>query len=503
MTDTWNPFFQNQGKSNLPEWLQASLQYHAPPDMFVPPEQIAPDRLDSVFGSPEDRAAFRTRRGVMGRQQAPMPQGMTTGEVGDFVKKAMFGDPDAKVPMPVDENGRPLINQLNAPASEWSPYMRDQVADVATNVAGMKAAGPLANAAISAIKPAVDVARRAPKTVGALVGATAATEAADSSKDTAENATQYTPEITKLRAKIDEAEAKIQELSGKQLPAPIGKGKRFEASRANWESANERLKGQIETLKGSTDKDRTRLKEVQGLQDTLNKDAAAKAAGERPMVERQPWMAALPVAGGMVAAASAMDPRVRAVGRFNTIVDNMMAVTKKAEGMVDSGRKLGPAAMRTEKVLQNAISGYDKESKAVKPGLGGKLANVAENGLGGAMLSAEMSMLPSQIDYSTQGHDTPAYKAAYDRFTTLPGWSKTGTSAIAGLTGASLGSTIPTAWLRAHPDVADMPRVQGALAALQQRMGTPNSAAAQLPGLPQPPIPPGLVPWASLMRRRP
>src|SRR5437868_11904204 len=102
MTDTWNPFLQQQ-----PPGLPGYGLY-----------------------DPNELAQMRMQRGVRSpsRFQQPMPDGMTTGEVGSAMKHALFGNPDATFSTPVDEQGKPLLdfNQLNnSPPSEWSPYMRD------------------------------------------------------------------------------------------------------------------------------------------------------------------------------------------------------------------------------------------------------------------------------------------------------------------------------------------------------------------------------------------
>lgn len=480
MTDTWNPFLQQ------PQGLRGYDLY-----------------------DPNELATMRMQRGVRSpsRFQQPMPQGMTTPEVGSAVKNALFGNPDATVPMQMDEQGKPVINQAGYPPSEWSPAARDTMFDAAANAATMQAAGPLANATAMAVKPAVEAAKSAPKTVGALMGLTASTEAADTSKDTGEHAGKYQPEIDKLTGNIDANEKKLQELSEKQLPPPRGRGKQFEAAQKNWEANNTRLQGQIDSLKGSVDKDRSRRTDLTNTQATLNKEAAAKAQRELPMTDRQPWMAALPAAGGVLAAASAYDPRVRAVGQFNQYVGRMADTAGKVEkAAVKAGTKmkLTPADSLNASQLDQYVKGFDAAKKEIKPGVLGKLGAIGTAGLGGGTLAGELSMLPSQIDWATQGKDTPAYKAAFDRLTTGPGWAKTGTSALAGLTGGSVGTTVPTSWAgkAGVPAFADMPRAQGALDALLKRLQGPSAAASPLPAQLSPLVPPGLVPFASRRRNQ-
>jgi hypothetical protein len=303
---------------------------------------------------------------------------------------------------------------------------------------------------------------------------------------------RYTPEIEQLTQRIAANEEKIQRISAQNIPAPSGgrNQKERDAAQRRWEAQNGRLGGQIGLLTEAVNKDRGRLGELQGLQGVIEKEAREAEARGRPLTEQHPWVKYGPVVGGVIAGATAMDPRVRAVSHYNQLIRNM---ADKVPAVEAAAARAGSSVTNADRLaveqLRAYMAAHPDAIKEITPSLAREFGEMAKAAVPGAFTGAELGMLPSQIDFVSQGRDTPAYKAALERFTTPEGWAKTGLNSFVGMTGGSLGAGVPTSWVGARRGFADLPRAQGAMTAYEQRASGVPARGAPGPASPTSPAP--------------
>ncbi len=483
-----------QSPAPIPSWLQSGMT-EAPPPASLPPTGGGLQGYEQY--PPEELAALRMQRGAQGasRSQAPMPQGMSGAETLDVVRKAAFGDPEAKIPGTIAHT---ISDALSRPPSTWSEEEQHLIYGATTQAALMATPSAMAKPISSIANTALAIARAAPKTTAATAGTSAlmltGTEAGDKASDFRGRAAEVQPEIDKVRGRIEALEGQRTTLAGKTVPDPSTRGnaeqKRAAIQRAN--NQQTQLTNQIDAIDKSVGPLRDRLKILEGQRDSLQTEALAAEERGRPLVERYPWVKYGPVVGGVIAGATALDPRLRAVGQYNQLVNRLgNAVPGVEAAAVRGGTSVTNAdrlALEQMRAYRDAVTTAKNE---ITPSLGREFGEMGKAAVPGAFVGAELGMLPSQIDLVSQGKDTPAYQAALDRFTTLPGWLKTGLNSFVGMTGGSLGAGAPTSWLGRSPQFADLPRATAAEAAYLQRLqsAAPRSSAPGSPG-PASPTPP-------------
>lgn len=436
----------------------------------MPPD--APGGIGMIPDDPFARAAMRQSRYVGGRYQEPPPEAPTPS-------------PLAVATSAVDPFGVPsYVTGLVSPEAK-EKWRGSYEGDTGQHL-GALAPVPFLGAAGTAAKPIVNFAKSFPKTVGATLGLTSATEAAEGSKQIFERAGEYAPQIEDLKTKIAAQEADLKALGAQKSPEP-GQFKSQRAQRAaegRAAASSDRLTRQMESVTSQLDKNRKRLGEVQDIQDKINEEGRSKEAAERPLVERAPWTGSLPVVGGAIAAAAAYNPRLRAVMAQRSLASDLNAIAPMAE--TAAGRTMMTAKGAPSSKPFNPTGGditaieQAREMARVAPGM----RNAGEGDLlkglaaapAGVAAAAEGAMLPYQIDWANAGKDTPAYKAAVDRFTTGEGWGKTGVASLVGGTGSMVGAKLPTYRAPAATLEGDLARATGAVNAFDMRQ-----AAAAVP----------------------
>lgn len=463
----------------LPLWLQTA--------MTQLPEELAFLREPGLAGyeqyDPNTLAAMRMQRGarVPVRYQLPPAEGMTTAEVGDAVYRAAFGQPDATIPQ-----------ALSRPPSTWTPEEADYILRGTTEAGLMATPAAMAKPITSIANTALDIAKAAPKTTGATAGTSAvlmtSTEASDKASDFRGRAAELEPEITQLRSRIETNQNKLLQLSTTQVAAGRTKAQQKQAT-----AQSQRLGTGTTALNEALTQDRSRLKELEGQRDRLQAEALAAEARGRPLTEQYPWTKYGPVVGGLIAGATALDPRLRAVREHNKMIESLGNAVRGVEA---AAARTGTNVTNADRLALEQLRAYQAaiaaSEKTIKPTIGRELAEGGKAAVPGAFVGAELGMLPSQIDLVSQGKETPAYQAAVERFTTWPGWAKTGLNAFVGATGGTLGAGTPTSWYGARPAFADVPRAQAAEAAyLARQSPTPraSSPGSTGPGSPTSPAP--------------
>ena len=144
----------------------------------------------------------------------------------------------------------------------------------------------------------------------------------------------------------------------------------------------------------------------------------------------------VPWSGVSLLAQLRYDPRVRAVSQYNQLIKNMMDKVPAVEAAAARG---GASVTNADRLaaaqIQAYLAAHPDALKGITPSLGKEFGEMGKAAVPGAFTGAELGMLPSQVDFVSQGKDTPAYQAALDRFTTKEGWAKTGLNAFVGMTG--------------------------------------------------------------------
>lgn len=351
------------------------------------------------------------------------------------------------------------------------------------------AGGPIMRGVGAAAK-AISRSKLAGATLGSILGLETTSEAGEGSKEQSKSASDFQPRIDEITKRIESAQAEIKRLGGMTVAEPktnrraTPREREAAANRATQQQQN--ITSQIDNLKESIKSDIEQRKQLSDAKADIEKTARLQAERERPLVEQQPWMKALPIAGGVAAATAAYNPRVRALIAHNEYLTKLAEALPAAEkAALRSGKATRGDALATN-TLEQLMTAYPGVAKSIEPGgFGAKLGKASEAAIGGGALSAEMALLPTQLDLA-QRPGTQAYDTAIERLTTPEGWGKTGAAAFAGLTGGSLGATLP-AWPAARMAAADVARAKALLETIADRgkgAGTGTPAAKQFQAVP-------------------
>jgi hypothetical protein len=447
-------------------------------------QDMPPDAMGGIGMVPDDpfaRAALRQSRYVGGRYQEPPPQAPTPS-------------PMAVATSAVDPFGLPsYVTGLVSPEAK-EKWRGSYEGDTGQYIGGLAPVPFVGGAASTVAKPIVNFAKSFPKTVGATLGLTSATEAAEGSKQIFERAGEYTPQIEDLKTKIAAQEADLKALGAQKTPEP-GQFKSARAQKAaegRAAASSDRLTRQMESVTSQLEKNRARLGEVQDIQDKISAEGRSKEAAERPLVERAPWTGSLPVVGGVIAATAAYNPRLRAVMAQRALSKDLGDIAPMAE--VAAGRTMMTPKGAPQKQSFNPTGGditaieQAREMARVAPGMRsageGDLLKGLAAAPAGVVAAAEGAMLPYQIDWANAGKDTPAGRAARERFFTGEGWGKTAVASLVGGTGSMVGAKIPTHRAPAATLEGDLARATGAVNAfdIRQAAAAAPTKAVAAPG---------------------
>lgn len=494
-----------------PSWYQSGMTNALSGPQFAD----APEREPIDPNEP-----YRMLRGIRSgaRGQPPMPEGLPPTMAGIATSAVdPFGIPSWAL-------GKYSPDARDAWRSQYQNDPSGQIFGSMAPVPGMGFLKGPVNALGEAIPRMVSA---APKSIMAALGLGGASmipsEAADSSAHQEQTAkTNFDEPIAELRkkigvaeaptkemgdltAKIQTNEAKLQALQATPVPRRLSAQTDRSNNIASLEKTieNDRKRhGELgDAQKKTLEAYRPQLADLEGKRAGIFAEARAKAEREQPMVSRNPWMQYMPWGAGGLAFASAYVPRMRALNAFNEDVTRM----EKSLKAVDSIAAKAPSKISAKDQLAvNKLTEYESRYPGaldtIKPGWQKKLGDMGMGLAVGGPLAAELSMAPYQIDWASQGHDTPAYKAAYDRFTTPEGWLKTGASSIAGLTGGSMGGGVP---MHRRPSNPDMAAVRATLATVAQnqaqRTRGPSLPASVRSG--QQGVPPALLPLSYRARQ--
>lgn len=476
---------------------------------------------DDPFGGAAEAAeaaAERTVRGVRAphRYNEPQPEGVAPElpTLGGVLASAVdpFGIPSA------------VAGDLISPEfrDKWRSQYEGEGASqlIASTLTG----GPVAAGVRSVARPVMD-AMRAHKIIGPTVaGAAALPLAADAAgvqtDRPAESFEVPLPEpdprlveehntiqdkigpiTASFEAKLQQMEAAFQQRStakdargqgvypttrARELDAAQHEKAR-EALRAQWKEQTEPLREEAKEIATRIRWQQENQKKERQAQAKAQADMqAAKEARERPLVEQYPALLALPYLGGAYSAGVTYSARRQAIQKYNEWAkqagEQLSKVDKLVAAAEKTGKKVARPASETIEREKQVLSGFaERAPKAEKAATSTGFLPAAGSG---ALIAAELAMAPYLIDWATQEPESAAGKEARQRLVTLDGWMKTGTSALAGITGAGIGSTAPT------PKIGTFPMERAKV--MSQPGGYANAPAAQQPRQPAGPV--GLPP---------
>jgi len=465
-----------------------------------------PDLRDAMMEAEQaqaarDAAALQGSRFMAGsRFQAPMPPGVTPTPEGIAAAAAdPFGVPSY------------LVGKVSPETRDaWRDLYEGNISNqVFGGMAPVPFMGAIGGATRAAVQPIINVVKSAPKLIGGATAASvpllASTEASEGTKEFKE-LDKYSDEVTALNNRIAENQGRLDKLSDKLPPEPrMTRGMSSRAFTTAQQARETAIKSNADVMAGLTksiDKDQARLAEIGQFREGIRKETEAARIRELPLVEQNPSLRALPAVGGVLAAAAAYNPRLRAVMMQRDFTRQAGEMLPRAEaaaaGKLTTGKY--PGQMRPEDlaVIESARS-MGKRAPGFE-GVGNPdLAAAARATPAGMLAATEGALLPYQIDYANARPGTPAREAAENRFFTGPGWMQTGLQSLIGATLASQGGALPT-YRRPAPELPGYTaRLEGAVNAADKRlaeamMGREAATAAAAPRAVTPsPAGPGLT----------
>lgn len=379
---------------------------------------------------PNELAARRVRRGVVSpsRAQPPMPPGMTTSEVGTALKQALVGNPDATVPMRVDESGRPVAHKSLEAFSEDYPGETHPAVEAGANL-GLTYAG-------RALEPAYLAARAAmaaPKTAAGVIGATAVAApsmAGEQQFKWSDPVPERVKEMDAIQKRINDRAEKITTLGTTSTKSPAGTQKLAIDQLSALNRPDSPDVSRLTQLRNESGADRdTAFKQWQADQETAREEAIARKKADTSLFDMVP---------GTRSAIAVGTPLVAGLGGYGL------------------GKKLGP--------LKGMVAG----------------------GLGGAGEGFASMVGPTEVDYRLP-RTSPAQKEAASDLVDPEYWGKrvpaiTGMNAVFGALGGFKGGMSR----RAPLPISGAPsKPSGPLSATASGPSIPG-ASPNIPAVPQP-----------------
>ncbi len=485
-------------KAMAPQWYTSGMA-----------GEVSPTNFDDIQAAAEvaalERAQqpYREVRPVRSRARAqePMPEGLPPTAVGTLASAA---DPLGIPSWAIGKLAQlPGMERYEGAREDWRAIQEaDPSGQIFGALAPVPGGGPIlqgiGTAGRVAAAPILAAIKRAPKTLGAVLGiggaGAVAAEAGEGSKEAGERAGEYDAEIAELRSKIARSEERRDALKDAEAPeAPKPTKLAANATRSQIAAAQRRddaaLRAHEQAVKRAgvaqeqsgarqraiteeIAKDQERLRVASETKDKIAAEARKRLETERPLVEQNPIYRSLPLVGAALAAGSAYVPRLRQVMGQQKFAEELAARTLAAEKAVTApmraskGRGFSEADAKTA-LSMSQLREFEKAAAGVPAGKGGEILGPA---LTGTALSAEGALLPYQLDYASQGAETAAGKAARERFFTPEGWFKTALASTPGTSLALAGAHLPTYKRPAAMD-ADLARARGALATFDERRG--------------------------------
>lgn len=288
------------------------------------------------------------------------------------------------------------------------------------------------------------------------------------------------PVTASFEAKMQQLDAGFQQRAAGKYPTQKARELDAQQHQQAREALRTQWKDQTEPLREEAKEIATRIrwqqenqkKERQSQAKAEADMIAAKEARERPLVEQYPALLALPYLGGAYSAGVTYNARRQAIQGYNAWVkeaeQQLKTVDKLVAAAEKGGKKVARPASETIEREKQILGGFAENAPGATKAA--KSTGFLPAAGSGALIASELAMAPYLIDWATQEPESAAGKEARHRLVTLEGWMKTATSALAGITGAGIGSTAPT------PKIGQFPMERSKV--MSQPGGYANAPAA-------------------------